>query len=74
MACSVFHRSPLAIVVFRIRRGLLETQSFKTLKQKQISRNQECLLYLNIILKSVLFLTAGGTLAFILTPPIYRNI
>ena len=41
----------LAIVVFRIRRGLLETQSFKTLKQKQISRNQECLLYLNIILK-----------------------
>lgn len=51
MACSVFIGALLAIVVFRIRRGLLETQSFKTLKQKQISRNQECLLYLNIILK-----------------------
>jgi MHS family alpha-ketoglutarate permease-like MFS transporter len=40
----------LAIVVFRIRRGLLKLNPLKTLKQ-QISRNQECLLYLNIILK-----------------------
>jgi MHS family alpha-ketoglutarate permease-like MFS transporter len=40
----------LAIVVFRIRRGLLKLNPLKTLK-KQISRNQECLLYLNIILK-----------------------
>ena len=41
----------LAIVVFRIRRGLLETQSFKMLKLKQTSLNQACLLYLNIIRK-----------------------
>ncbi len=54
----------LAIVVFRIRRGLLETQSFKNSRKNQPHR--ACLLYLNTTLKkrSPLFLTAGGTLAF----------
>lgn len=77
MACSVFHRSPLAIVVFRIRRGLLETQSFKNAQAETDQPKSGMFALFKHYPKeafTVLFLTAGGTLAFILTPPIYRNI
>ncbi len=57
----------LAIVVFYIRRGLLETQSFKNVKKdKDQPQSSMFSLFKNYPKQAftVLFLTAGGTVAF----------
>ncbi|MFK5108414.1 alpha-ketoglutarate transporter, partial [Klebsiella pneumoniae] len=57
----------LAIVVFRIRRGLLETQSFKNAQTETDQPKSGMFALFKHYPKedfTVLFLTAGGTLAF----------
>ncbi|WP_159314141.1 MFS transporter, partial [Klebsiella pneumoniae] len=57
----------LAIVVFRIRRGLLETQSFKNAQAETDQPKSGMFALFKHYPKeafTVLFLTAGGTLAF----------
>ncbi len=57
----------LAVVVFRIRRGLLETQSFKNAQEQKDQPESGLFSLFKHYPKeafTVLFLTAGGTLAF----------
>ena len=57
----------LAIVVFYIRRGLLETQSFKNAQQDKTQPQSSMFALFKHYPKqafTVLFLTAGGTVAF----------
>ncbi|WP_254602929.1 MFS transporter [Sphingomonas bacterium] len=56
----------LAIAVYRIRRGLLETESFRNAAAKDTPRSSGLALFRDHPREAatVLFLTAGGTLAF----------
>ena len=70
-----FIGSGLALLIFLIRRGMAETESFKNADRENAPKSSALSLFKNHpkTALAVIFLTAGGTLSFMHIQPICKN-